>query len=142
MMSTNHLSTCLTVEEFFVQANWEGKKKQTFPLPISQEETITANENREPLRLNLSVAEFFALNNWQGLKQVVTKLPRQVVVTEQLGIMPPLTATVSQFFQRMVWQGQKQVKIAAQPEIKQPEEPVIPNTSSQTLNVQDLSDLF
>ncbi len=147
MISTNNISTCLTVEEFFIQANWEGKKKETLPLPIiSQEETMMAIENREPLSMSLSVGEFFALNNWRGLKEVVSSnstLQPEVVVTEQLGIMPPLSATVSQFFQRIVWQGQKQVKIAAQPEIQKPQEKItIKDSSPQSLNIQDLSDLF
>lgn len=138
MMSTT-ISTCLTVEEFFTQANWRGLKIEPQKLPEEVEAIII--ENTGTPKLSLSVAEFFNLSNWRGIKQVMTRtITKEKESTDySQQIIPPLTATVTEFFQCLVWQGQKISKIAAVPEVKQPK---IEKPQPESLNIKDLSDLF
>lgn len=140
MMLTN-LSTCVSVEEFFTQANWRGLKPD-LNIAQSQVETvksINVDEIQTP-RLSLSVENFFAYNNWRGLKQVSTPTVKEAeTVVSYIGMTPSLTMSVGEFFQRMVWQGQKKLPIATMPKIKTPENL---KPQPESLNVNDLSDLF
>lgn len=135
MMSTQ--STCLTVADFFTQANWQGLRltptaQQTFV------ETIAVDNLPTP-SLNLSLADFFARNNWRGEKQIITHVRQEEGINYSFGITPSLKTTVEEFFQRMVWCQRQQPNIATVPKVKTPE---TPTSQPESLNVSDLSDLF
>lgn len=114
----------LSVEEFFSQANWQGK-----PLSLPQEKQLDRNES-----INwqiLSVAEFFSQNNWQG-KPLAVRAEKQTSSTP----FSYLTLPVSDFFEFMTWEGQP--KIASVPNMSSHVE--VPSDDDVSLN--DLSDLF
>lgn len=128
-MTSATLSTCVSVEEFFIDANWEGLKTEII------EETSQDKPLETKLTLTLSVQDFFALNNWQGLNQF-----NQTFETSELennSFSGYLTMTVSEFFLRMAWEGKP--NIAHMPEKAMPQ-----NFSSDyhELKLTDLSNLF
>lgn len=137
MMSTQ-LSTCLTVADFFTQANWQGLKIT----PTAQQtvvETIAVDNLQTP-SLNLSLADFFTRNNWRGEKQVITRLRQEEEgIDYSFGLTPSLKTTVAEFFQRMVWHQQQKPNIATMPKVKTPKTPTF---KPESLNVNDLSNLF
>ncbi|NCO75430.1 MAG: hypothetical protein GW795_03585 [Cyanobacteria bacterium] len=131
-------STCVTVENFFQKANWQGLK-----IIPDMDEVIVEKVVRN-IHLGLTVEDFFGLHNWQGIfrnYQGVTK-ENQELSGEINQPTYGLTMTVGEFFQRMVWHGQnqginKKVHIASMPQMSD-----VTNIKSQSLNVNDLADLF
>lgn len=124
-MSFTMLSTCLSVEEFFTNANWFGIKT-----------SIKKDEREEfTLSLSLRVEEFFSHHNWHGLKETKeTKEKEELVITTNVF---SLTVTVNDFFQGMVWQGQP--SIAPQPEKLTQK---VASSAHKNLNLTELSKLF
>lgn len=119
------LSTCLSVEEFFTNANWLGIKT---PIKKDEREEFT-------LSLSLRVEEFFSHHNWHGLKETKeTKEKEELVITPNVF---SLTMTVNDFFQGMVWQGQP--SIASQPEKLTQK---VASSAYKNLNLTELSKLF
>ncbi|MBR8827938.1 MAG: hypothetical protein DSM107014_08550 [Gomphosphaeria aponina SAG 52.96 = DSM 107014] len=108
------VSTCLNVEQFFNQYNWEGDEL---------EEEVEVKEISWEC---LTVADFFNSHNWEG-RLIVTK-------EEQKSDFMSLTMPVKEFLQFIVWEGGQAVDEEVQ---SSPKEPIY-----SSLKVTDLSDLF
>ncbi len=134
-LSTNNVS----VEDFFTNSNWEGIVKAVISnLDVNNTAEIDHQEEEIPLdfSLFLTVEEFFTRHNWQGFSMDEGVFPKEV--QEINNYVPSIwEMTVNEFFQRMVWNGKPNIapmpeKVAATPNL----------SSSQELNVSDLSNLF
>lgn len=135
--------TTKTVEDFFQEADWWGLK----PVAVMEENfTTVVTEEINEVDFNLTVENFFALNNWLGIPQVKTVKIQQVSESPAKNYPPvyPLKMTVEEFFLRMVWQGQnsrrKPKNIASAPLPR--ESDTLSNLNDNSINVNDLSDLF
>ena len=139
-MSLTNLSDGVSVEQFFLEANWLGIKR--ISNLSSQELVVTEQEIFVPT-LNFKLEQFFAHHNWQGAKKRIVN--KSTVVGENLPDEIPflsLSMKVGDFFQGMRWQGQKtsqSVQIAQSPKIAEVEGITPP---AQDLNMSDLSSLF
>lgn len=130
-MTLSKVSTVVSVEDFFSNANWEG---------ISTDTTIETEDNESlesKLSLVLTVNDFFALNNWAGLPSKNKYFKNIESEPEDESMF--LTMSVTEFFQRMVWEGK--------PNIAPMPNKVVPiNSKSKPspapLKLTDLSDLF
>ncbi len=71
-MIATQLSTCLTVEDFFSQANWQGLNLT--PTTIQQTTTTISVDQVEKPHMGLSVTNFFARNNWRGRRQMTAEV--------------------------------------------------------------------
>lgn len=138
--------TNTTVEDFFQGANWLGLP-QLREVISENIHTIVTEESIE-VDFSLTVENFFSLNNWSGkpiLKTVtVTETPQAKAEVYQP--VYTMKMTVEEFFLRMVWQGQPQSysrntkTIASAPLINESES--LSNLDDNSINVNDLSDLF
>lgn len=129
-MSLAKLSTCVSVEEFFTQANWCGIESRS----LNQETESSTEQELQIASLTLSLEQFFALSNWHGDRQLETTSISEL--TELTGGQL-FTLTVEEFFQRMVWEGRPHIAI-----VPQPISPEIKPSPNKQLNVTDLSSLF
>ncbi|BAQ60532.1 hypothetical protein GM3708_938 [Geminocystis sp. NIES-3708] len=137
--------TCVTVEKFFQEANWQGFKLIHDNKTPSTEKILT--EETTPIaHFGLTVESFFSLHNWQGIFKTYQHQTETVEKEEELLVTKqpsyPLTMSVGEFFQRMAWQGQnykmyKKTNIASMPKMSD-----VINLKPQVLNVKDLSDLL
>lgn len=135
-LSTNNVS----VEDFFTNSNWEGIVKVVIPHLdlINTSKTDQQEEKEIPLdfSLLLTVEEFFTRHNWQGFSIDEGLFPKES--PEINNYVPSIwEMTVNEFFQRMVWHGKP--NIAPMPEKVTATHNI---SSSQELNVNDLSNLF
>ncbi|TVQ48026.1 MAG: hypothetical protein EA365_02445 [Gloeocapsa sp. DLM2.Bin57] len=119
-MSLATLLQCKSVEAFFNDCNWEGRK-----LVAKQPEIV-----KQPLPLCLKVGEFFQQHNWEG--KPAELIPTITTVKEETLI----TQTVKDFFAYLSWEGKPQVA-----KMPTPTTPSLETKHSQ-LNLDDLSDLF
>lgn len=137
--------TCVTVEKFFQEANWQGFKLIHDNKIPTTEKALT--EEITPIaHFGLTVENFFSLHNWQGIFKTYQHQTDTVEEEELLLVTKqpsyPLTMSVGEFFQRIAWQGQnheihKKANIASMPKMSN-----VVNLKPQALNVNDLSDLL
>ncbi|MEA5510115.1 hypothetical protein VB715_10110 [Crocosphaera sp. UHCC 0190] len=117
----------LSVNEFFSAYNWTGQPPRLQPLDTSK------NNIKPSSFLCLSLGDFLSQGNWTGKishQPLVKAMPR----TQQA----LMTLPVAEFFQEMGWQGFSKIAPIAQSSSLKKEI----NSSSQDLNVNNLSDLF
>jgi hypothetical protein len=134
-MSLALLSTCVSVEEFFIRANWRGIEEQ--PTPLNQETDSSSSEQLQTASLTLNLEQFFALGNWRGDRQLTILSETELTSSAELSGTWSLTMTVNEFFQKMVWEGRPHIAVVPQPTSSE-----IKPTQQKQLNVTDLSDLF
>lgn len=134
-MSLAQLSAGVSVEQFFLSANWLGEKR------VNQSSNeYTEFEDVFVPTLDFPVGKFFAHHNWQGVKQRLVS-----VSTGDTNEYQPLCLTmkVTDFFRGIQWQGQKApqktLHIAQSPKVEEAENMSPPQ---EELNMSDLSDLF
>lgn len=129
---------CLNVQEFFSQANWDGRSPQRSRGSGQASGNGFLSSFNPAIQYwgSYSVQEFFKAENWMG-----QPLDSELFVHDQDAFVPVVTALVQDFFQYLPWEGP--------PKIARP--PVIPDSKPLGLNwvepdegltLTDLSDLF
>jgi len=135
-MSLAQLSAGVSVEQFFLSANWLGEKRVN-----QSSEEYTKFEDVLVPTLYFQVGEFFAHHNWQGVKQRLVSSPSTGETQESQPLC--FTMKVSDFFRGIKWEGQKvsqkTLHIAQSPKVEEPDNISPPE---EELNMSDLSDLF
>jgi hypothetical protein len=116
---------CLTLQEFFSSANWQGTLQQQFASQSQVEaESLLSWQS-------LTVETFFRRNNWQGQAiKVLTQEPQPINFSP--------TLPVQEFFSYFIWE--KKPEVAAIQQLKPLVEEL--RTSTQNLSINNLTDLF
>lgn len=135
-------SQTLTVENFFQGANWQGLKLINIPEESGFPEEVVV-DNFTPT-FDLTVQEFFASHNWQG--GVKTKVVQFATSADSsVSVIQPhysLTMSVGEFFQRMPITRQTKYKKGSIASLPQVSPSNTFNSTVESLNVNDLSDLL
>lgn len=116
----SNISTCIFVQAFFDQYNWEG-------IQLKQESKV-----EEISWECLTVKEFLKQNNWEGKALQINQ--------EQKRREMSLTLQVKEFLELIVWEGHS--KILTQPEKIKATSMEQRNSGTPGLKITDLSDLF
>lgn len=129
---------CLSVGEFFKQANWDGASRHS-PQTFNHSSSTSLLHRFNPALTawgSWTVQDFFEAQNWMG-----QPLDSGLFIHEQNTFAPVLTASVQDFFQYLPWEGPPTIAHLPDMHLTKPlgltwVEP------DERLTLTDLSDLF